>query len=77
LPDYWLPAGHQQRQQEMEVDEDEENDDAEEQLQQKQPPRKVTKKFKGGQKRDYTFLKSVKSVEELDNIRFKVIQQNI
>jgi hypothetical protein len=46
--------------------EQEEGDDAE-----KQPPRKITKNIKG-QKRDYIFLKTVKSVAELDNIRFKV-----
>jgi hypothetical protein len=52
---------------------DEENADAEEQ-QQKQPPRKMTKNI-NGQNRDYNFVKTVKSVEELDNFRFKVIQQ--
>jgi hypothetical protein len=40
---------------------------------QEQPPMKVTKHIKGGQSRDYYFLESVNSVEELDNFRFKVI----
>jgi hypothetical protein len=41
---------------------------------QKQPPRKLTRN-RGGQKREYVFLKSVKSVEQLDKIRFKVIKK--
>jgi hypothetical protein len=71
-----------QKQQEMEhkakaikIEHQEEEDEAEKQ-QQKQPPRKVTKKVKG-QIRDYNFLKSVKSLEELDNFRFKVKNNNI
>jgi hypothetical protein len=49
------------------------DDDAEKQ-QQKQswPPMKITTNIKGVQK-DYSFLKTVKSVEELDKFRFKVI----
>jgi hypothetical protein len=44
---------------------------------QEQPPRKVTKNVRGGggQKRDYYYLKSVNSVNELDKFRFKVIQK--
>jgi hypothetical protein len=64
-----------QKQQEMDkaikIEHHEEDDNAGKQ-QQRQPPRKVTKK-RGGQKKDYYFLKSVKSVEELDKLRFKVI----
>jgi hypothetical protein len=56
--------------------EDEVGDDAdaeEEEQQQEQPPsRKVTKNVKG-QMREYVFLKSVNSVDELDSFRFKVI----
>jgi hypothetical protein len=53
--------------------EQQEDDDAEKQHQER-PPMKVTKNhLKGGQSRDYYFLESVNSVEELDNIRFKVI----
>jgi hypothetical protein len=50
---------------------EEEEDDAGKQ--QKQPPMKITKNVKGGQKLDYIFLKTVKSIDELDNFRFKVI----
>jgi hypothetical protein len=49
----------------------EDGDDAEKQLQ--QPPRKVARKIKGGQMREYIFLDSVNSMEELDKLRFKVI----
>jgi hypothetical protein len=55
--------------------EDEEKDDAEEEGEQdaeKQPPGKIARS-RGGQKREYNFLKSVNSVEELDTFRFKVI----
>jgi hypothetical protein len=55
-------------------DEVEEDDDDSEEQQQKQPPRKMTKKI-NGRIREYKFLKSVKSVDELDNFRFKVIQK--
>jgi hypothetical protein len=50
--------------------EQQEEDNAEEQHP-KQPPMKITKNRKG-QKREYTFLETVKSVEELDNVRFEV-----
>jgi hypothetical protein len=46
------------------------DDDTEEK--QKKPPKKVTKNSRG-QLRDYNFLKTVKSVEEVDNFRFEVI----
>jgi hypothetical protein len=61
--------------------EDEEGDDAdadgeqekdETEEQQKGLPRKVTKS-RGSKMREYNYLKSVKSVEELNNFRFKVI----
>jgi hypothetical protein len=52
----------------IKIQRQEEDDDAE-----KQPPMKVTKNFKGGQSRDYNFLESVNSLEELDKIRFEVI----
>jgi hypothetical protein len=45
-------------------------DDAEDQ--QQEPPRKISK-YKGCQMWEYNFLKSVKSVEELDDFRFIVI----
>jgi hypothetical protein len=49
---------------------EQEEDDAGKQ-QQIQPPRKVTK-IRGGQKRDYNFLQTINTVDELDNLRFKV-----
>jgi hypothetical protein len=52
--------------------EPEDDDNAGEQ-QQRQPPKKVTKKTREAQKIDFNFLKSVKSVDELDKLRFKVI----
>jgi hypothetical protein len=63
-----------QKQQEMDkaIKIEPEDDDNAGKQQQRQPPRKVTKNFKG-QKRDYYFLESVKSVEESDKLRFKVI----
>jgi hypothetical protein len=64
---------HEAEKEDEEGDEAEENVDAKEQQKQKQTPMKLTKKFRGGQKKDYVFLKSVNSVEELDTIRFKVI----
>jgi hypothetical protein len=55
-------------------DDEKEEDDAEKQQQQQQPPRTVTK-IRGGQMREYNFLKSVNSVAELDKLRFKVIKK--
>lgn len=46
-------------------DDENENDGAEE------PPRKITRNV-GGQKRDYIYAKSVKSMEELEKFRFEV-----
>jgi hypothetical protein len=48
--------------------EHQEEDDAE-----KQPPKKVTKNNRKGQRMDYYYLKTVNSVEELDNFRFEVV----
>jgi hypothetical protein len=43
-------------------------------LQLQQPPRKITHTAKkGGQPREYRYLTTVKSSEELDNVRFQVI----
>jgi hypothetical protein len=54
-----------------------EDDDAEKQQQKPSwPPMKIPTKNKGVQK-DYSFLKTVKSVEELDKFRFKVIYKKI
>jgi hypothetical protein len=61
-------------QEEEEEVQDQDDGGEQDEQEQKQPPRKVTKNI-NGQKRDYNFLKSVKSLEELDNIRFKVIQK--
>jgi hypothetical protein len=42
---------------------------------QKHPPKKVTYKIRGQQQmREYYFLKTVKSMEELDKFRFQVRQ---
>jgi hypothetical protein len=40
------------------------------------PPLNITKKFKG-QERDYYYLTTVKSVEEMDQFRFKVFAHQI
>jgi hypothetical protein len=48
------------------------DEEEEQQQQQGQPPRKITKNHRG-QIRKYIFLKTVKSMEELDNLRFKVL----
>jgi hypothetical protein len=67
-----------QKQQEMENKaikiESKDDADAEEQQQhqQKQPPMKVTKN-RGGHSKDYNFLQSINSLDELDNFRFEVI----
>jgi hypothetical protein len=53
------------------VDEDEEEAQEEEK---EQPPRKMTRNI-GGQKREYHFLKTVNSMEELEKFRFEVIVQ--
>jgi hypothetical protein len=52
------------------------NDEEEQQQQStsnepQQPPRKITQ-FVDGQQREYHFMKTVKSLEELDKIRFQV-----
>jgi hypothetical protein len=41
---------------------------------QKHPPKKIAYKIRG-QIREYYFLKTVNSVDELDKIRFKVMQK--
>jgi hypothetical protein len=46
----------------------------EEEEQTEQPPRKITTNKVGGQKREYHFLKAVKSMQELDKFRSKVGQ---
>jgi hypothetical protein len=56
----------------IKIGQNEEVDDAEKQ---QQPPRKVTKN-RGGRQMDYSFLKAVNSVKELDDLRFKVICKN-
>jgi hypothetical protein len=43
-------------------------------MHQQHPPRKMTKNARG-QLREYYYLKTLKSVEELDKFRFKVIPQ--
>jgi hypothetical protein len=64
-----------QKQQEMDkaIKIEPEDDDNAGKQQQRQPPRKMTKKTREAQKIDFNFLKSVKSVDELDKLRFKVI----
>jgi hypothetical protein len=52
---------------EAEKEDEEGDDDAE-----KQPPMKVARNRRG-QKREYNFLQSVNSMEELNNFRLKVI----
>jgi translation initiation factor 1 (eIF-1/SUI1) len=52
------------------ADEDEEEAQEEEE----KPPRKITRIIRG-QKREYHFLKMVKSIDELDECRFKVMQK--
>jgi hypothetical protein len=47
--------------------------DEDEEERQQQPPSKMTKNNKG-QIREYNFLKTVKSIDELDECRFKVMQ---
>jgi hypothetical protein len=54
-----------------EEDEDEEDVIGEEEELQ-EPPRKMTKIIRG-KKKKYLFLKTLKSMEELDKFRFKVI----
>jgi hypothetical protein len=49
----------------------------EEEEQTEQPPRKITTNKVGGQKREYHFLKTVKSMEELDKFRSKVRQNYV
>jgi hypothetical protein len=46
---------------------------ADEDEDEKQPPRKMIKTVRG-QERKYQFLKTVKSVDELDHIRFEVLE---
>jgi hypothetical protein len=46
----------------------------EEEEEQEPPPRKMSRRVKGGQIRKYYFLETVKSLEEMDKIRFKVIK---
>jgi hypothetical protein len=53
-------------------DEYKEKEVPQEELQQEQPPGK-SKTFKG-QTKEYYFMKTVKSFEELDKIRFKVMK---
>jgi hypothetical protein len=54
------------------------DDDAEEEEPQpeemQKPPKKMTKNFRDGV-RTYSYVKTVKSLEELDNFRFKVYQK--
>jgi hypothetical protein len=40
---------------------------------QQQPPKEITQNIRG-QKRDYYYLTTVKSLEQLDKFRFKVVQ---
>jgi hypothetical protein len=42
---------------------------------QQQPPRKITQTFKKGPPKEYRYLTTVKSSEELDEFRFQVIQE--
>jgi hypothetical protein len=47
--------------------------DEKEEVPQKHPPKKMAYKIRG-QMREYHFLKTVKSMDELDKFRFKVRQ---
>jgi hypothetical protein len=49
----------------------EDGEEEEEERQEQQPPRNITKNIHG-QIRKYSFLNTVKSLEELDNLRLKV-----
>jgi hypothetical protein len=42
---------------------------------QQQPPRKITQTVKKGPPKEYRYLTTVKSSEELDKFRFQVIQK--
>jgi hypothetical protein len=41
-------------------------------MQQEQPPLNITKEIMGGQTREYYYLKTVKSLDEMDHFRFQV-----
>jgi hypothetical protein len=58
----------------IKIEHEEDDDDAGKQ-QPKEPPRTVTRNIRGGQLREYNFLESVNSMEELENLRFKVISK--
>jgi hypothetical protein len=55
--------------------EDYENDDEDQGLESplQQPPREMTQNI-SDRKKDYYYMRTVKSVEELDKFRFKVVQ---
>jgi hypothetical protein len=59
------------------VNDEDETEEEEEpnEVPQKHPPKTKTYNIKG-QKREYHFLKTVKSMEELDKFRFKVMHKN-
>jgi hypothetical protein len=52
------------------------NDEDEKEVPQKHPQKKIAYKIRGHM-REYHFLKTVKSMEELDKFRFKVIQKRM
>jgi hypothetical protein len=56
-------------------DMDDEEIEEPQQLHHQKPPRKMTQIIRG-QKREYHFLRTVNSVDELEKIRFKVMQKN-
>jgi hypothetical protein len=59
---------------EEEAQEEEEEHQQTNKLQQlQQPPREITQNIRG-QKRDYYYLATVTSLEQLDKFRFKVVQ---
>jgi hypothetical protein len=61
---------------EDEEDDEEEDDKNDEEEQKQPPPRNISKKMMGALKK-YRFLRTVKSMEELDEFRFKVRQNSI
>jgi hypothetical protein len=63
---------HEHNKQKQDTEEDRQRQEKEE----KHPPMKMTKNVQG-QIRDYYYVKTVKSIDELDKFQFKVIKQFI
>jgi hypothetical protein len=57
------------------ADADDATDNADQNDGEKAPPRKITKNVRGEQ-RNYVYVKSVKSMKELENFGFRVIVKN-